>query len=63
MEKIIKYPSLFERDLAERALEEVLRRVVAILEAQHMGFYEEGVNKLFPTADGEPYALSYKKPN
>lgn len=62
MAKQIEFDSLFARDLAERALHEVLVRVVAILEDRNPGFYEEGVNRLFPTKDGEPHALSYTKP-
>lgn len=62
MPRVIEYKSLAERELAERDPRDVLARLIAILDDTHPGFYEEGVNKLFPTKDGEPHALSYTKP-
>jgi len=60
--KEIKYNSLAERDLTERDAKDVLGRLIAILEDQQPGLYEEGVNKLYPTKSGEPHATSYTKP-
>lgn len=62
MPKTIKYDSLLQRDLVERDVKEVLLRLIMILEDQNPGLYEQGVNKLFPTASGEPHTLSYTKP-
>ena len=62
MAKTIEYKSLLERDLAERDVKDVLLRLVTILEERRSGLYEDGVNRLFPTPDGEPHRLSYTKP-
>lgn len=62
MAKIIEYKSLLERDLAERDAKEVLFRLITIMEDRGHPFYEDGVNRLFPTKNGEPYPLTYTKP-
>lgn len=62
MPKEMKYNSVAERDLAERDPREMLARLIAILEDQHPGFYEEGLNKLYPRKDNEPHEASYTKP-
>jgi hypothetical protein len=60
--KTIKYDSLAERFLAERSEKELIRMLIAIMEDKSPGAFDEGVNKLFPQANGEPYALEYTKP-
>lgn len=62
MAKTIKYNSVAERLLAERDPGQVLGMLIAILEDQRPGFFEEGLNKLYPRADGEPHAAEYTKP-
>jgi hypothetical protein len=62
MPKTIEYKSLAERDLVERDPRDVLARLIAVLEERDPGFYEEGINKLFPPKEGEQHALSYTKP-
>lgn len=62
MAETVKYNSVTERVLAERNVEDVLAMLIAILEDQHPGFFEEGLNKLYPQADGEPYSAEYTKP-
>jgi hypothetical protein len=40
----------------------LIRILIAIMEDREPGAFEEGVNKLFPQANGEPYTASYRKP-
>lgn len=62
MPKTVQYDSLVERDFAMMDTAQILLRLIRILEEMHPGFYEEGVNKLFPTPNGEPHKLEYTKP-
>lgn len=62
MAKTIKYNSVAERMAAEQDANHNWLQLVAILEDRNPGFYEEGLNKLFPQANGEPYSAEYTKP-
>lgn len=62
MAKEVKYESVAARFIVERDAKQLLAILIAIMEDLHPGFFEEGVNKLFPQASGEPYAASYTKP-
>jgi hypothetical protein len=60
--KEITYNSVADRFVAERDAKELIRILIAIMEDREPGAFEEGVNKLFPQANGEPYTASYRKP-
>lgn len=60
--KEMKYESVADRFITERDPRELIRILVAIMEDEHPGRFEEGVNKLYPTASGEPYTAEYTKP-
>jgi len=62
MAKVIKYDSVVARLLAERDPRDVLGMLIAILEEKNPGFFEDGLNRLFPTAEGEPHSAEYTKP-
>ena len=62
MAKTMKYASLAERFAAERDPAQFLLMMLAILEDKLGPFFEEGCNKLYPRADGEPHAIEYTKP-
>lgn len=60
--KTIKYNSVAERMVTERDPGQVLGMLIAILEKRNPGFFEEGLNDLYPQANGEPYSAEYQKP-
>lgn len=60
--KTMKFDSVVDRFVTERDPREVLRILIAIMEDKDPGRFEEGVNKLYPQANGEPYTAEYTKP-
>ena len=62
MAKEIKYNSVAERLVTERDSKQVLLMLISILEDRDPGFFEEGLNKLYPQANGEQYSATVTKP-
>lgn len=60
--KEIKYESVADRFVTERDPREMIRIIIAMMEDDHPGYFEEKLNKLFPQANNEPYSASYTKP-
>lgn len=60
--KQMQFDSVAARFIAERDPKELISILIAIMEDEQPGYFEEKLNKLYPQANGEPYTASYAKP-
>lgn len=62
MAKTVKYADVADRFIAERDAKQLVEILIRVLEKRFPGFFEEGVNELYPTASGDPHTAEYTKP-